>query len=68
MITDYTIRDNILMPHQLQIVDTKSGDILATVNTAGEPGRYVVAALFIGFDKLGLRVKDETHVVSSDAP
>lgn len=63
---DYVIRDSILIPHQIQIVDAKDAHVLATVSTVTDPGKYLIAALFVGFDKLGLRVKDETHVVADN--
>lgn len=64
---DYIVRDNLLMPNQLQIVDADTGDIIATLNVASDRGKYLVAAAFVGFDALGLKVKDETHIVSEDA-
>lgn len=65
---DYIIRDSVLIPHQIQIIDAKDQHVIATISTVTDPGKYVVASLFIGFDKLGLLVKDETHVVSSEEP
>lgn len=60
---DYIIRDNILVPNQLQIVDAGESLILSTINVSTDKGKYLVAAMFVGFDKLGMTVKDETHIV-----
>jgi hypothetical protein len=59
-------RDNILMPGQLQFVHPTTGDIVASVNASSDEGKHIVAALFIGFEKLGYKIKDETHIVSSE--
>lgn len=64
---DYIVRDNLLVPNQLQIVDADTGDLLATLNVASERGKYLTAAMFIGFDALGVKVKDETHIVDEGA-
>ena len=59
-------RDNILMPGQLQFVHPETGDLVATINASTEEGKYTVAALFIGFDKVGFKIKDETHIVTTE--
>lgn len=59
-------RDNILMPGQLQFVDPETGDLVATINANSETGKYTVAAMFIGFDKVGFKIKDETHLVTTE--
>lgn len=64
---DYIIRDNILVPNQLQIVEAGENLILSTINVSTNKGKYLVAAMFVGFEKLGLTVKDETHIVE-EAP
>lgn len=64
---DYIIRDNILVPDQLQIVDAGENLILASINASTDRGKYLVAAMFIGFDKLGLTAKDETRIIE-EAP
>lgn len=64
---DYIIRDNPLMLDQLQILDAGESLILATVNAATDRGKYLVAAMFVGFDKLGLTAKDETRIIE-EAP
>ena len=47
------------------------GDIFAKAGCSAEEsrriGKYLVAAMFVGFEKLGLTVKDETHIVE-EAP
>lgn len=64
---DYIIRDNILVPDQLQIVDAGENLILASINASTDRGKYLVASMFIGFDKLGLKAKDETRIIE-EAP
>lgn len=64
---DYIIRDNILVPNQLQVVEAGENLILSTINVSTDKGKYLVAAMFVGFEKLGLTVKDETHIVE-EAP
>ena len=61
---DLICRDNILMPAQLQFVHPETGDIVATVNASTPEGKYTVAAMFIGFEKVGYKIKDETHLVA----
>ena len=61
---DLICRDNILMPAQLQFVHPETGDIVASVNASTPEGKYTVAALFIGFEKVGYKIKDETHLVT----
>jgi hypothetical protein len=63
---DLICRDNILMPGQLQFAHPTTGDIVASVNASSDEGKHTVAALFIGFEKLGYKIKDETHIVSSE--
>lgn len=65
--TDYIVRDNILVPNQLQIIEAGENLILATINVSTDKGKYLVASMFVGFEKLGLTVKDETHIVE-EAP
>lgn len=62
---DLICRDNILMPEQLQFVHPETGDIIASVNASTPEGKYTVAAMFIGFEKVGYKIKDETHLVST---
>ncbi len=62
---DLICRDNILMPAQLQFVHPETGDIVATVNAGTPECKYSVAALFIGFEKVGYKIKDETHLVTT---
>lgn len=62
---DLICRDNILMPAQLQFVHPETGDIIASVNASTPEGKYTVAAMFIGFEKVGYKIKDETHLVST---
>ena len=57
-------RDNVLMPAQLQFVHPETGDLIATVNASTPEGKHTVAALFIGFDAVGYKIKDETHIVA----
>ena len=63
---DLICRDNILMPSQLQFVHPETGAIVATVNAGTEEGKYTVAAMFIGYEKVGYNIKDETHLVTND--
>ena len=62
---DLICRDNILMPAQLQFVHPETGDIVATVNASTPEGKYTVAAMFIGFEAVGYKIKDETHLVTT---
>ena len=62
---DLICRDNILMPAQLQFVHPETGDIVASVNASTPEGKYTVAAMFIGFEKVGYKIKDETHLVTT---
>jgi hypothetical protein len=62
---DLICRDNVLMPGQLQFVHPETGALIATVNANTPEGKYTVAAMFIGFEKVGYRIKDETHLVTT---
>jgi len=57
-------RDNVLMPGHLQFVHPETGALIATVNANTPEGKYTVAAMFIGFEKVGYKIKDETHLVA----
>lgn len=61
-------RDNILMPGQLQFVDPSTGNLIASIDARTETGKFTVAALFIGFEKVGFKIKDETHIVTTEEP
>jgi hypothetical protein len=62
---DLICRDNVLMPGQLQFVHPETGALIATVNANTPEGKYTVAAMFIGFEKVGYKIKDETHLVTT---
>jgi hypothetical protein len=62
---DLICRDNVLMPGQLQFVNPETGALIATVNANTPEGKYTVAAMFIGFEKVGYKIKDETHLVTT---
>ena len=62
---DLICRDNILMPAQLQFVQPETGAIVATVDASTPEGKYTVAAMFIGYEKVGYKIKDETHLVTT---
>jgi hypothetical protein len=62
---DLICRDNVLMPGQLQFVHPETGALIATVNANAPEGKYTVAAMFIGFEKVGYKIKDETHLVTT---
>lgn len=62
---DLICRDNILMPAQLQFVHPETGAIVATVDASTQEGKYTVAAMFIGYEKVGYKIKDETHLVTT---
>jgi hypothetical protein len=62
---DLICRDNILMPAQLQFVHPETGALVATVDASTPEGKYTVAAMFIGFEKVGYKIKDETHLVTT---
>ena len=61
---DLICRDNILMPAQLQFVQPETGAIVATVDASTPEGKYSVAAMFFGYEKVGYKIKDETHLVA----
>jgi hypothetical protein len=52
------------MPAQLQFVHPETGAIIATVDASTQEGKYTVAAMFIGYEKVGYKIKDETHLVA----
>jgi hypothetical protein len=62
---DLICRDNVLMPGQLQFMHPETGALIATVNANTPEGKYTVAAMFIGFEKVGYKIKDETHLVTT---
>jgi hypothetical protein len=62
---DLICRDNVLMLGQLQFVHPETGALIATVNANTQEGKYTVAAMFIGFEKVGYKIKDETHLVTT---
>jgi hypothetical protein len=62
---DLICRDNVLMPGQLQFGHPETGALIATVNANTPEGKYTVAAMFIGFEKVGYKIKDETHLVTT---
>ena len=61
---DLICRDNVLMPGQLQFVHPETGALIATVNANTPEGKYTVAAMFIGYEKVGYKIKDDTHLVA----
>jgi hypothetical protein len=62
---DLICRDNIFIPAQLQFVHPETGALIATVNANTPEGKHTVAAMFIGFEKVGYKIKDETHLVTT---